>query len=710
MSFHTKNIRNVALLGHSGTGKTTFSECMLFESGAITRRGNVADGNTASDYTNIEKERKNSLFSSLMNVNWKDSKINIIDTPGYDDFVGEVVSTLKVADTAVVLVNAANGVEVGTELIWESVQKHKTPAIFVVNQIDHGKSDYDMCLSQLQARFGNQVIPFQFPLNEGEGCHEIVDALRMVLYDFSADGGKPTKKETPESVMERAQEMHNALVEAAAENDEGLMEKFFDAGTLNEEELAEGLRIALAEQQIFPVFCCSAENNMGSGRVMGFLHDIAPSPAHRPAAPLRAEGETITCTADGPCTAFIYKTISEPNVGNVSYIKVYSGSLKSGEEVRNATNGKTERINQLYTSNGKNRTPVDEIKAGDIAVTVKLKNSHTNQTLLGNGQTHEIEPIHFPDPRVRVAVRPPAKKDIDKLVKAFHTLQEEDPTLIVEQSKELGQTILHGQGQLHLDLTKYRISKVYNIDVEYDKPKIPYRETITGSADTVYRHKKQSGGSGQFAEVHMRIEPYTEDMPAPEGLTVRSTDLEELPWGGHMSFYWCIVGGSIDSKYINAIKKGILLRMADGPLTGSYCRDVRVSIYDGKMHSVDSNDMAFQIASSAAFKDAFHKANPQIMEPVYNLEVLCSDEVMGDVMSDLQTRRGIIQGMDSDGHYQKISAHVPLAEMYQYSASLRSISQGRAKFARSFSHYAPVPYDVQQKLITEQQELVAAGG
>ena len=510
------------------------------------------------------------------------------------------------------------------------------------------------------------------------------------------------KEAIPESEIGKAQELHNALVEAAAENDEGLMEKFFDEGSLSEDELAKGLRIALANQEIFPLFIASSERNMGTGRIMGFINDIAPSPLDRPDASLE-DGGTLACNSAGPTTAFIFKTMSEPRIGMVSYFKICSGSLKAGDELVNNSNRSSERFGQLFTANGKTRDSVDELKAGDIGVTVKLKNSHTNQTLTIKGKDHQIEKIHFPAPRIRTAVSPPSKNDMEKLMKALHQIQEEDPTLIIEQSKALKQTLLHGQGQLHLDIIKYRIEKVNNISMEFEKPKIEYRETITKAANGSYRHKKQSGGSGQFAEVHMRIEPFYEGMPPPNGLTVRKTEEDTLPWGGKLVFYWCIVGGSIDAKYINAIKKGVMQKMEEGPLTGSYCRDIRICIYDGKMHAVDSNDMAFMIASAQVFKTNFGQAAPQLMEPIYNLEILCSDDVMGDVMGDLQTRRAIIQGMDAEGHYQKIKAKVPLAELYKYSSTLRSITQGRAKFTRKFAEFNPVPHDIQKGLISAYQ-------
>ncbi|MBP9075530.1 MAG: elongation factor G [Haliscomenobacter sp.] len=702
MSFDTKNIRNVVLLGHSGSGKTTFAETMLFEAGEINRRGTVEEGNTVSDYSDLEKERGGSIFSTLMHVQWKDSKINILDTPGLDDFVGEVVSSMKVGSTAVVLLNAKSGVEVGTELIWDYVDTFQAPAMFVINQMDHEKADFDNTLNQAIQRFGSHVIPFQYPYNSGKEFNTIIDVLRMVMYVFPPEGGKPEKHAIPESEMPRAMEMHNAIVEAAAENEEGLMEQYFEKGTLTEEELAQGLRIGIAHHQIFPVFCCSATKNMGSGRIMGFINDVCPTPADRRPARLQGGG-TLPCKTDGGATVFIYKTISEPRVGLVSYFKVYSGILRAGDELVNANNRGGERFGQVFIANGKDRIQVEELRAGDLGVTVKLKNTHTNNTLNVKGTDRVLVPIEFPEPRVTVSIEQQNKADMEKLMKALHLISEEDPTVVVEQSAAAKQILMHGQGQLHLDMIKHRVETIQGVSMDFARPRIVYRETITREANTQYRHKKQTGGAGQFAEVHMRIEPYTDGMGDPNGLTVRHREVEDLPWGGKLAYYWCVVGGSIDSKFSNAIKKGILAKMEEGPLTGSYCQDIRVSIFDGKMHPVDSNDNAFMTASSQAFKNAFREAAPQIMEPILKLDILCPDEAMGDIMGDLQTRRAIILGMDSDGHYQKIIAKAPQAELYLYSSTLRSVSQGRAKFHQEFAEFNSVPPEIQQKLIDTHQ-------
>ncbi len=707
MSANTKNLRNVVLLGHSDSGKTTLIETMLYEGGAIKRRGSIEGQNTVSDNTDLEHEKGKTLFSHQMFVNWRNNKINMIDTPGFDDFIGEVVSSLKVADTAIIVLNAANGVEVGTELVWEYVEKYQTPAIFVINQMDHPKADYDKTLDQAKERFGSKLLPIQYPYNSGPNFNAIIDALRMIMYEFPADGGKPEKKPIPASEIEKANQMHNALVEIAAENEEGLMEKYFEEGTLSEEDLAQGITLALAKQQFFPVFITSGIKDMGSGRLMGFLDDIAPSPAERPARKLE-NGDEVSYNSDDKTTLFIYKTISEPQVGMVSYFKVLSGKVKPGDELVNAENGETERISQLFVAEGKDRIPVDELVAGDLGVTVKLKFARSNHTLNTKGLNRKVRPMEFPESRIRKAIFTDAAADMEKLVTALHKIQEEDPTLKVEQSAELKQTILHGQGQLHLDLVKERLQDDFGVKMNFAEPKISYRETITGAADADYRHKKQSGGSGQFGEIHMRVENFYEGMEEPSGFNIRQKEIEDLPWGGKLAFYWCIVGGTIDNRYIGAIKKGIMQQMNEGPLTGSRCQNIRVIIYDGKMHSVDSNDISFQLAASGAFKEAFHQAKPQLLEPMYSVEILCPDEDTGDVMGDLQTRRAIISGMDSEGHYQKILADIPLAALHDYGSSLRSITGGRAKFTMKFADYQLVPPNVQQELIKKHSPLAEA--
>ncbi|HLU94264.1 MAG TPA: elongation factor G [Membranihabitans sp.] len=702
MKLTTENLRNVVLLGHAGSGKTTFVENMLLETEAINRLGSVSQENTTSDYTHIERAKQYSIFTSLMHVHWKDSKINIIDTPGADDLVGEVLSGLKVADLGVMMIHARYGVEVGTELIMEHAQKLKTPLIFVINHLDDNESNFDKALQELQAQFGHKIVPVQYPVRQGYGFERIVDTLQRVVYHFPEEGGRPEKEDIPDSEADKVRQWHNALVEVAAENDDALMEKYFEAGSLTEEELRKGLNTALAQGEFYPVFIASAVRNMGSGRIMGFINDIGPSPLDRPAQPL-VDGGQLSCDATDKTTLLIYKTISEPNVGNVSYFKVYSGILSKGDTLINVDTDAHESFNHIYVSNGKDREEVPRIIAGDLGATTKLKNSHTNNTLNEKGVSRKIEPIEFPAPRYRMAIVQENISDLDKLARALQTIQEEDPTLIVEQSAELNQTIMQGQGQLHLDIIGYRLDKSFGVNLELEPPRIPYRETISRKVDVSYRHKKQSGGAGQFAEVHMRIEPWDENTPLPEDLSVRKEETEELPWGGTLKFLWCIVGGNIDSRFANAIKKGIMMKMEEGPLTGSRCQNLQVSIYDGKMHTVDSNDMAFQLASAYAFRNGFRQADPQVLEPIYQLEILCRDEAMGEIMGDLQSRRAQIIGMGTEGSYQKITASIPLAEMEGYSSTLRSLSQGKAKFNSWPDGYSMVPYEVQQNLVKENE-------
>lgn len=703
MAHDTNQIRNAVLLGHSNSGKTSLAETMLFESKGISRRGTIEDGNTISDYKSSEKERGGSIFSSLMHVYWKDIKINLIDTPGIDDFIGEVVSSIKVADTAVMVLNAKEGIEVGNEVLGEYVLEEKTPMIFVVNHMDHPNADFEKTLNQTKERFGNQVLEFQFPYKKESGFNHIVDALRMTMYTFDETGGKPTKSDIPAEVLDRAKALHNRIVESAAEHEDGLMEAYFEKGSLSEEELTEGLKLAIGKQSLFPVFCVSAIENKGSGRVMGFIRDICPSPKHQAAKPL-VGGEFLECNKGLETTIFIYKTLTEPQVGDVSYFKVYAGELNAGDELINANTGETERMNQLYVINGKIKESVNKLVAGDLGAALKMHHSHTGNTLNQKGTERKIMPMVFPPSRMRLAVKPPAKQDIDKLTKALHTIQEEDPTIIVEHNKELKQIILHGQGQLHFEVTAAHIEHLYGTKIEFERAKIPYRETISASSDAQYRHKKQSGGSGQFAEVHLRMEPYVHGMEYPSDLTVRKDDLIDLPWGGKLSILWCIVGGTIDTKYYNAVKKGIMNVMESGPQLGVHCQDIRVAIYDGKMHSVDSNDMAFQLATSAAIKEAFLQAKPVILEPLYHLEVMCDNEVLGDIMSDLQSRRAMILGIEAERHYQKVSASVPVKDLYGYSSALRSMTQGKAKFMRRLEGYQGMNHEDQKILLAAKNK------
>ncbi len=698
--FDTSHVKNIVLLGHAGSGKTTLAECMLYEAGIISRRGSIAERNTTGDYHELEQERGNSIFSKLLHTKWRGYKINIIDTPGYDDFVGEVISALRVADTGVMLLNAVMGVEVGTDIIWDYTERFKTPMIFAVNKLDDDNADFDKTVREAKAHFGNNVVVVQYPRQSGAGFHEIIDVLRMTLYKFTDGGGKPEKMPIPDEEKAKAEELHKELIEAIASNDETLMEKYFDKGELDEDEMKNGLKKAMINHDLFPLFCLSAERNMGSGRLMGFIDNVCPSANEMPPQKSRS-GETVTCDAAGPACIFIYKTTSEPHVGELSYFKVYSGTIKSGMELENESTGVTEKISQLFLVEGNKRTATNELVAGDIGATLKLKNTHTNNTLHAKGKNYELPSIEFPSPNMTVAIEPLKKGEEEKLSQALHQLREEDPTLIVEVSPELKQTLIHCQGDMHLAVAKWKIEHSHKQEIKFEKPRIAYRETIRKMADASYRHKKQSGGAGQFGEVYMRIEPWFEGIPDPNDLTVRGRDQHDLDWGGKLVFYNCIVGGAIDARFLPSILKGVMEKMHNGPLTGSYARDIRVCVYDGKMHPVDSNDISFKIAGLQAFRQAFQQADPQILEPIYHVEVLCPDDLTGAVMGDLQSRRAIVEGIDSENHFQKVIAKVPLAEMDGYSSSLRSITQGRAKFSMHFQAYEAVPFELQRKLIDE---------
>jgi elongation factor G len=697
-TYDSKHVKNIALLGHAGCGKTTLAECMLFEAGITKRRGSIAARNTVSDYHELETERQSSVFSSLLHTTWKDYKINIIDTPGYDDFSGEVISALRVADTGVMILNAAMGVEVGTDIVWEYTNTFKTPSIFVVNQLDHKDADFDRVLADAKSHFGNNVVAVQYPVQTGAGFNCIIDVLNMTMYKFGPEGGKPEKVQIPETEKDRAEQMHKELIEAIASNDETLMEKYFDQGELTEEEMKAGLHTSMIRHDIFPLFCVSADKNMGVGRVMSFIDYVCPSAYEMPAQKTRS-GADLPCDVKGPACIFIFKTIIEPHIGELSLFKVYSGSVKTGMEMVNENTGATERINQLFLLEGHNRVPVQELVAGDIGATIKLRSTHVNNTLHEKGVNLELEPIVFPKPNVTVAISSVNKGDEEKLSNALHTLKEEDASMHFEVSPEIKQTLVHCQGELHLKVLQWKIDHIHKLDVKFDKPKIPYRETISRRAESSYRHKKQSGGAGQFGEVYLRIEPWYEGMPNPEGLNLRSKEEIDLDWGGKLVFCNCIVGGAIDTRFLPSILKGVMEKMQNGPITGSYARDIRVSVYDGRMHDVDSNDISFKIAGLHAFRQAFIEADPQLLEPIYTVEVFCPDEMVGAVMGDLQTRMGIVEGMQAEGHFEKITAKVPLAQMHQYSSSLRSLTQGRARFNMYFNSYAPVAYEVQRKLM-----------
>lgn len=709
--YKTNEIKNISLLGSKGSGKTTLAESMLFECGIINRRGNVENGNTVCDYFPVEKEYGYSVFSTIFYAEFNNKKLNFFDCPGMDDFVGNAYTALSVTDAGVVVVNSQYGVEVGTQNIVRTAHKLNKPIVFALNKLDAENVDYDNVVAQLKEVFGHKVIPIQFPVSTGPGFNSLVDVLIMKQLTWGPNGGQPTVSEIAPEHMDRATEMNQALVEMAAENDEKLMDKFFEQGALSEDEMREGIRKGLIDQSICPVFCVSAGKDMGVRRMMEFLGNVIPMPNEMP-APLNTEGQEVKPDANGPLSLYFFKTTVEPHIGEVSYFKVMSGTLKAGMDLNNVDRGSKERLAQLSVVCGQIKTQVDEIQAGDIGAAVKMKDVRTGNALNDKSVEYRYDFIKYPAPKYQRAIMPKNEAEIEKLGTILNRMHEEDPTWVIEQSKELKQTIVSGQGEFHLRTLKWRIENNDKVMIEYEEPKIPYRETITKAARADYRHKKQSGGSGQFGEVHLIVEPYHEDMPEPDvykfgaqefKMSVRDKQEMPLEWGGKLIIYNCIVGGSIDARFIPAIVKGIMDRMVEGPLTGSYARDVRVCIYDGKMHPVDSNEISFRLAARHAFSEAFKNANPKVLEPVYDVEVLMPAECMGDVMSDLQGRRSIIMGMEEANGLQKINAKVPLKEMSSYSTALSSITGGRASFTMKFASYELVPGDVQDKLLKEYE-------
>lgn len=709
--YQTDEIKNISILGSSGSGKTTLAEAMLYEGGVIKRRGTVDAGNTVSDYFPVEKEYGYSVFSTVFSVEWQGRKLNFIDCPGSDDFIGGAVSALNVTDTALMVLNAQYGVEVGTINQFRYTENFHKPVIFVVNQLDNDKADYDNTIAQLKERYGDKVVAVQYPVNTGASFNAVVDVLKMKMYRWKPEGGVPEVLDIPAEEMEKAMDLHKALVEAAAEHDDVLMEKFFEEGTLDEEDMRAGIRAGLVTRGMFPVFCVSAERDMCVRRTLEFLGNVVPCTDKMPRL-VTTEGKEITPDPAGTTSLFFFKTMIEPHIGQVSYFKVLSGKVKEGDDLLNADRGSKERIAQLFVPAGQNRTQVPEMVAGDIGATVKLKDVRRGNTLNGKGADYKFDFVKYPNSKYRRAIKPVNEADSEKLSEILNRMREEDPTWVIEQSKELKQTIVSGQGEFHLRTLKWRIENNDKLPIEFIEPKIPYRETITKAARADYRHKKQSGGAGQFGEVHLIVEPYYEGMPAPDvyrfggqeyKMNVRDTQVIDLDWGGKLVFVNCIVGGAIDARFLPAILKGIMGRMEQGPLTGSYARDVRVLVYDGKMHPVDSNEISFMLAGRNAFSTAFKEAGPKILEPVYDVEVSVPADFLGDVMSDLQGRRALIMGMSSEKGYEKLQAKVPLKEMSNYSTSLSSITGGRASFAMKFASYELVPADVQDKLLKEYE-------
>jgi elongation factor G len=707
--YQTNEIKNISILGSKGAGKTTLAEAMLYEGGVIKRRGTVEAGNTVTDYFPVEKEYGYSVFSTTFSVEWNGKKLNFIDCPGSDDFIGGAVSALNVTDTALMVLNAQYGIEVGTINQFRYTEQFRKPLIFIVNHLDNDKADYDGAVAQLRENYGDKVVQIQYPVNQGLSFNAVVDVLKMKMYKWKPEGGVPEVLDIPDSEKEKAEDLHAKLVEAAAEHDDALMEKFFDEGTLSEDDMRAGIRAGLITRGMFPVFCVSAGKDMCVRRTMEFLGNVVPS-TDKMSPPVNTDGQEIKPDSDGPISLFFFKTTNESHIGQVSYFKVISGKIKPGDDLTNADRGSKERIAQIFSVSGQNRIEVSEMIAGDIGATVKLKDVRRGNTLNSKGYDCRFDFIQYPDPKYRRAVKSVNDAEMEKLSEILHRMHEEDPTWVIEQSKELKQTILSGQGEFHLRTLKWRVENNDKIQIEFLEPRIPYRETITKAARADYRHKKQSGGAGQFGEVHLIVEPYYDGMPDPSlykfggqeyKITPRDVQTIDLEWGGKLVFINSIVGGSIDARFLPAILKGIMSRMEQGPLTGSYARDVRIIVYDGKMHPVDSNEISFMLAGRNAFSAAFKDAGPKILEPIYDVEVYVPADYMGDVMSDLQGRRAVIMGMNSEKGYEKLMVKVPLKELSSYSTSLSSISGGRASFVMKFASYELVPADVQEKLLKE---------
>ena len=711
-TYQSEQIRNIALLGNTGAGKTILAESMMFEGKVIDRKGTIEGKSTVSDYSEIEQQNQRSIFSTVLYTEFNDHKLNIIDTPGSDDFVGAVISSLRPADIGVMVINSQYGVEVGTEIFGRHTEKLGKPMLFAVNQLDHDKANFDQTVESLKVSFGSKIALIQYPVNAGTDFDAFIDVLMMKMYRFKGDTGEREELDIPADEMDKASELQNALIEAAAENDETLMEKFFDQGTLTEDEMRAGIRAGLMSRGLFPVFCVSGKRNIGVKRLMEFIINVCPSPVHLPGVKTK-DGKEVKCSAADPTSIFVFKTAVEPHIGEINYFKVMSGRVTEGIDLANNTNDGKERLSQLFAVAGKKREKVTELVAGDIGAAVKLKNTKTNHTLSAPGKGIEFEPLTFPNSKFRTAIKAKNESDTEKLGEYLTRAHQEDPTIIIEYSKELKQIILYGQGEHHLNILKWQLLNLYKIDVDFLPPRIPYRETITKIAQADYRHKKQSGGAGQFGEVHMVIEPHVEGAPDPVkykvngkeiNVSVRGKEEVNLDWGGKLVFYNCIVGGSIDARFLPAILKGIMEKMEEGPLTGSYARDIRVAVYDGKMHPVDSNEISFKLAGRNAFRTAFKNAGPKIMEPIYEVEVLVPSDKMGDVMSDLQNRRAIILGMDSVKGFERLNARVPLAELNKYSTALSSLTSGRATYDMKFSSYEQVPADVQDKLLKAYEE------
>ncbi len=687
-----EHLRNIALIGHGGAGKTSLTEAMFFSAGQTTRLGKVEEGNTLSDFHSDEIQRQISITTSLLTCEWQGRKINILDTPGFLDFTGEVKGALRVADTAVVVLKAVEGAEVGTEIVWRYAQEYRSAAVVVVNKLDQENADFDRVVHQAQELLSHDVIPVQFPLKQGLGFDSVVDVIRMKVLKFTGGGnGKYTEQEIPSGAAARAGELRQQLMELVAETDENLLNRYLEQGGLSDEEFLKGFRAGVRSCKVIPLLCCSSTQNVGVASLLDFVADHCPSPAEKgPLQGTRPGGdaaETFPVPPDSGAqpALFVFKTVSESHVGELSYFRVCSGVVSPGLDLVNEHNNKSERLAQLFVMNGKERKEINRLHAGDLGAVVKLKDTHTNDTLSAKTFPVELGPIAFPEPVFSAAIIPRAKGDEDRISTGLHALHQEDPTFVFRVDPEIHQTIISGQGELHLDVVVKRLKARYNVDVDLVEPKVPYRETIKGTVkDSEYKHKKQTGGHGQYGHVHLRIEP--------------------LPRGKGFEFLDEIVGGVVPNKFIPAVEKGIVETMKEGVLAGYPVVDVRTALFYGSYHDVDSSEMAFKIAGSMAFRKGFLEARPILLEPIYTIEVRVPEDAMGDVMGDISSRRGKIAGMDAVGKYQVIRAQVPLAELYRYATILRSKTGGRGVFSSAISHYEEVPREIAEKVIAASEK------
>jgi elongation factor G len=683
-------IRNIAFIGHGGAGKTTLAEAILFTSGVTNRFGKVEDGSTIADYHPDEIERRISINASLLHCDWQGTKLNMLDTPGYSDFTGEVISSLSVADSAVVLLKAVEGTEVGTEIVWNYTKHYQLPTLFIVNKLDNENAEYDHAVSTAKGRFGHDVTIVQFPANEGLTFDSIVDVLQMKMYKYSRDGsGKFTESEVPAELMEKASGLHEELIEKIAETDEGLMNKFFEEGTLKDADLQQGMKLALRTRKIFPVFCTSASMNIGVGLLLDYIVNYVPSPLDR--GPVTAkdlqknQDVEIPPEANGLPSLFVFKTVSEQHVGELSFFRVYSGTVTPGMDLTNEANGKIERLGQIFVMSGKERRDVGKLVAGDIGAVVKLKDTHTNNTLSSKTFPVTYPPIEFPEPVIRMAIHSKSKGDEDKMATGLHYLHEEDPTFVVHVDGKLSQTVIGGQGELHLLIVTKRLKEKYGVEVDLTEPKIPYKETIRAVVpSSEYKHKKQTGGRGQYGHVYLKLEP--------------------RPRGAGFEFEDAVVGGVVPTRFIPAVEKGVVEALQKGVQAGYEVVDIRVTVFDGSSHPVDSDELSFKLAALMAFKKGFLEGKPVILEPINEIEVIVPDEYMGDVMGDLSSRRGKISGMEAEGHFQKIKALIPMAELHKYSTILRSMTQGRGIYRTKFSHYDELPRELADKVIAAAEK------